>query len=400
VISVEAKWIDKVAAVAKSSHPEVMPMNSIRCLAVFPSRCLVPAAVALCLLSVDTIDAQPSEIRLSAPIVATEPTFISATSVVRLNNGDMIVADVGSTELLLVHGRSGAIRQIGRVGAGPGEYRKPQFVLPYRGGFLLLDPGLRRVSEFNSSAMFVRSVTYPAGQAASSLAMARSIDRSGTLYFVAPVLGAPSNTLPPFSWKYPDGTVSPADVGATLQGPRWTTVPMDQPTGGAGAANSRPPISQTFRVPFTQWDTFVGLKGGVRLIALGESRLVKWVDARGRTLDSLKIAGSPTPVPPAEREKIRPVSLQAHAGSHYPPFDGELATVSRLDRVWLRSLPNSAPAEATWLGFSRGQSTPTRLRLPARAHLLTVDEPYYITVRRTDSDLEVLEVRKDLQYRL
>jgi len=260
-------------------------------------------------------------------------------------------------------------------------------VIPRGSGALVIDPELRRVSEYNASAQFVRSSPFPAGRGASSLDMARSIDDSGTFVFVAPALGAASRELPPFGWQYPAGELHALRLDGTLRGPKWSTVALDAPAGGRSTA----PVAVSYRVPYTAWDALLILRDGTRVVAHCDSRAVLWLGNDGRVLEKQAFPGEPILIPDSVRKAVRPMQLQAHLDERFPPFDGEIAVRSSRDRVWLRAMP-ATNGRSVWYGFARGERKPQRVDLPQGALILAVFEPYLIVARRTASELQHIEV--------
>lgn len=356
--------------------PPYHRFNSVVTLGLIASQFFLPSLVG----------GQPVDIRLGKPTLVTEAQFTVVTSAVRLPSGAILVADAsGAKEFSFIDGVTGKISVIGREGSGPGEYWTPQFVLPFKTGALLVDPPLRRISEFDARAKFVKSTPFPVALAGSSIPMTRSVDLAGTFYFVAPALGGAALRInPTYSWRYPDGVVQAIRVLGTLRGPKFSTgAPQKPGTRAAGIS--------MFRVPYSDWDAFAGLSDGTLFVARSESRTVEWLDSAGQKLQSMPFPGVRTAVPDSVKNSVRPVFLQDAMDEYYAPFDGELSVRSSADRVWLRAIPINGDS-ATWYGFRRSEKQPMRMTLHRSAQLIGAFEPYLIVARRTESEFQRIEV--------
>jgi hypothetical protein len=345
---------------------------------------LALAKAALILALPFAVEAQPTLIRLSKPVFVSSGEFTSVTSAVRLGSGNIAIADAADRSLWLVDGVSGKAQAIGRVGDGPAEYRNPQFVLPFKAGFLLVDGWLQRVSEYDANASFVRSTPFPRGLVGSSIDMTRSIDAAGNLYFVAPALGAQPRLLPAYSWRYPDGEVKAIDFVGALRGPKFASVASDAKEGGRAPGVVR-------RVPYSEWDAFLGLSDGTVFVARSETRTVEWFDRGGRKMRTAAFPGMAVSIPDSVKRAVRPVGLQQALDVVYPPFDGELSVRSVADRVWLRAIPDVRDS-SEWYGFGKTGAPSQLLRLPRSMRIIAVAEPYMIVVRRDESELKRLEL--------
>jgi hypothetical protein len=329
---------------------------------------------------------QPRAIRLSSPLVSSPAAYTDLSSAVRLSDGSIMIADPGGRELAMLDGKTGKSRRVGREGSGPGEYRDPHMLLPYKGGALLFDAGLRRVSTYNANGEFAGSVPYPPRQAASSVEMTSSMDTAGFVYFNSPFIHAATRELAIFTWQFPTGRIEEVTYVPKLQGPKFAAA--SKPSIGVGA-----PMSPVLRVPYSDWDAFIGLSDGTRCIGRSSQRSVEWWTREGRLISAQAFPYPRMEIPDSIRARVRPVQLQDQLEKYYPAFDAELAVRSAQDRVWYRAVPASTDS-AVWFGFLRSEKQPQQLVLPRGSWIIGVFEPFFIIASRTDSDMQRVEVRR------
>jgi hypothetical protein len=111
-------------------------------------------------------EAQPSRQGLPSVSAATwvSPNpFDMIASVLELQDGRVLVADLQTpaVQLLGLDGRYA--RSIGQKGAGPGEFTEPRSVLTHRGdASLIIDRGLRRMLVLAPALAVARTALLPA----------------------------------------------------------------------------------------------------------------------------------------------------------------------------------------------------------------------------------------------
>ena len=325
------------------------------------------------LLPATALAGAQTRVALSEPITVSEPRFSAVTGAVRFPNGSIVVGDPVEREVVLVE-KNGRARVLGRTGSGPGEYRQPQRLLPFRSSSaLMIDPALNRVTTIDSTGRFVSAVGFPDGLGAFALPGVRSVDYSGRMVFGVPMIGSRPGEVPVFLWKWPDGSLQPVD---TIKGAKLAD-------GGAGMVRI---------VPFSHADEVALLTDGTRVTLRASTRTIEWIGPNGG-VTRRPLPGEETDIPSTVRERIRPVELQREVGRTYPPFDASTILVSSANRVWFRSLPARGDSTA-WYGFSATEKQPYVLMLDRTSLLITVQEPYAILIRTMNDDTERIEVRR------
>jgi hypothetical protein len=87
------------------------------------------------------------------------PLF-QVTDAMRLGDGRIVVASAGTRQVRIYGADGRLLREMGRAGEGPGEFRAPFWLDRLRGDSIAAwDPALRRLSIFTPSGDFVRAVT-------------------------------------------------------------------------------------------------------------------------------------------------------------------------------------------------------------------------------------------------
>lgn len=88
-----------------------------------------------------------------------DQTLDQVTAAMKLANGEIVVANGGSLELLVYDGNGRLLRRVGRRGGGPGEFMSLEWLSRYRGDSILaVDVSNQRVSYFDASGEFGRSI--------------------------------------------------------------------------------------------------------------------------------------------------------------------------------------------------------------------------------------------------
>ncbi len=182
---------------------------------------------------------QPPEITtLSQPQAEFAEPFSSLVGLRELSDGRVIVADRLEKAVRALDFRSGTVRDIGRVGSGPGEFQMPGALLPLPGdSTLLVDFGNMRLTVITPSGRMSESTSMLG--TTGELRNPSFADGSGRLYFTATGGLRPGSEGPPDSvaivvWQR---AADRTDTLAVLPAPQ-ATVSM-RSSGGGGALQFR-----------------------------------------------------------------------------------------------------------------------------------------------------------------
>ena len=156
----DARAVSLVDPVEIHSRLFLMPINY--------SRALFTAVTSLACVSHSSLHAQGTGVRQRAaswsaasviPLANNgEPLDVAGLGGIRIaKNGALVFADVKPVTLNVRESRDGFVRQIGRAGAGPGEYKAAPNFVGYRGDSIVAyDASLKRWSLLSPNGAFVR----------------------------------------------------------------------------------------------------------------------------------------------------------------------------------------------------------------------------------------------------
>lgn len=195
--------------------------------------------------------------------------FGGIRSVLLAKGGSLYVADPSYRAVSVFDSTGRFLRQLGREGAGPAEYRSPYSLAWLGESLAVLDPGNSRIGLYDPSGMWARS------------------------WMVQPITGGQLIRLyrtPPTFWSY---GLRPA--GARTEGLfiRYTpagpadSLPLIRPSAGlaAGRRCDRPDQGITFfPAPFGPALLQVPTPGGLRALALNTDYRIAFVSPRGDTV--------------------------------------------------------------------------------------------------------------------
>jgi hypothetical protein len=128
-------------------------------------------------LIVSSLSAQPPVHKLTQPVATPKEAFSSIIGVTELSGQRVLVADDREGRLTILDLAKGSSRNIGRTGAGPGEYRGIGSILPRRsGGAYLVDFANRRLLPIRDDGTFEQTISFPTS------IMMKGIDDSGRVF--------------------------------------------------------------------------------------------------------------------------------------------------------------------------------------------------------------------------
>jgi len=164
-------------------------------------------------------------VRLGRPDAVLPREFSQIRGVRELRDGRVLVTDWVDEVLLVADFGRGSVRQIGRKGSGPQEYRLPASLLPLPGdSTLLVDQGNERLAVVAPDLSIVRSFSSHRPGLAHAV-VPRGVDNAGRFYFEIP------------NWSRPDANPNDSVVVA-----RWDPRSgREEPVGRVRAETFRKP---------------------------------------------------------------------------------------------------------------------------------------------------------------
>jgi hypothetical protein len=334
-------------------------------------------------------------------------SFSLINGVRELADGRVIVSDWIEERVSLLDFAAGSRQEIGRVGGGPGEFRLPGRLLPFRGdSTVLVDLGNTRLAVIGADGAIHRTIRITRPGASNPSA----VDGGGGVYYVQP------------GWAMgdPPGSRDPRPLV------RWTPetdeveeiarVDTARPRSDAGEPRMTPGIPFVMFAARDGWAA--GLDGSVAIVRWNPFR-VEWrrggVTTMGPILEHVE-----TPVTPSDREAFvrrfiesSPISGRGEDGGLgqspsatdqeirelidtnefsevHAPFDPAAITLDPRGRLWItRTPPTRSPCIVDVVGPAG-----TRIgsvALPQGRTLVSVGRRYLYAVSRDEFDLETLE---------
>jgi len=358
---------------------------------------LIVAAVCLTLLPMVRGDGQnaasaraPSRVQLTGPIFETAAEFTSISSAVRFANGNVLVVDAAEQKVMLVDGKTGNLRPVGRRGGGPGEYQQPLRTLRYLNDqAVVLDPALQRLLLFDANGR-ARGSFPMAVESPVSINSARLIDDDGAMYFSTRDHHAAGRSEAMSKWRFPSGVAERVTLPRPPLGPVTVAASIPQALRAEFAGSDAKVTSVQRFVPYSCQDVF-SIASGQRVIARCDEGKLEWLDEQGRVARTVGYPVRRTPIPDSLRKQTVHPEVRAALPTYFPAFDGSQPVQSVRGRLWLRR-PPAIRGQSTWFGFAARDSSPLELQLPRGAQLVAVDEPFAVVVITDADDLQRLAV--------
>ncbi len=378
---------------------------------------LVPAVA---LVSVAPVGAQIPK-SLGAPTAVLSYDFSHIAGIRELPNGNVLVSDDRDRVVVLADFTAGTGKQVGREGAGPGEYARPGVLLAVAGGrTLLLDPGNARFLAFDPAGATAGTVS-PAARGRSPqgghmLALAASWDARGTddvgrVYFEqlpGPLRPGESRSVPIVSWEPATGALDTVAT-YTLSDTMLTLVPQVRGREAAIRPRAWPARPQwavapdggiALAQPFPYHLSW--LRGSRRtdgssvsytpLRVTPQDRAAFLEEVRGARASS-RPSGGGTPSPAGGRPPLHKTEGEPLFPDAKPPFSGRDAIRVGPDGVaWVtrtRSIADSL-SRVDLFDPQTGNHI-SQLVLPSHTRIVGFGERNLYLARRDSDDLERLE---------
>ncbi len=324
--------------------------------------------------------AVPAKLSLERPDWVSSDAFSSLTSVRILSNGMVLAADTKDVEVHLLDANGKKVRQIGRSGAGPGEYTRPLVVALPGDSTLLLDVGARRYIVIDPRGQITKTegVTPALGAGADAIAAA---DSKGRLLFghkVASVSSGVGATSPIGRWAR---GADHFDTVTMFQGENPKIVPLK-------VKNS--PIKDLAvqsRQVFAAVNDWVAAPSGRIAIIHAVPYRVDWVELNGKITQGTEVAVTRVPVTEIDRKTYEPDGppYRRTYAAMKSPFMAEDAVADNQDNLWVPRNEAAGFKSRRWDVFAANGKLRGTVMIPSGRKLMAVTARHAY-IRYTDSD--------------
>jgi hypothetical protein len=345
------------------------------------------------------------------PLRTGDVEFASIAGARELRDRRVLVSDAGGPAIYVIDPRTGAVRKLGREGAGPNEYRRPGGIYPNtNGGSFVLDRGQARVLAVDAQGTLTgtRSIEVRGFSSAADDVDPRRIDGALHTYYSnslgslrARPGGGGADSLPILRF---DPRRQRSDTVGLLGRTTPTVISSEN-----GVTRTRTPIFS----PADGWG--VASDGSVAIVRATPYR-VEWIAPDGGRTTGTTIAYMPVAVTAADREAREGPQQSAAIGSRTaggrttsistagveavyadvkPAFDPEDIIVAPDGKVWVGRHEPARATHAVYDVFDRSGARVDRIALPPRARVVGFG-PTAVYAAELDAD-DIPHLRK---YRL
>lgn len=324
----------------------------------------------------------------------------------RLSDGTIVVANRGTHQLKLYDSTGRFVRNVGRQGAGPGEFEQLNWMWRLPGDTIVTyDFSGRRLSRFMPNGEFVGSLTlggsstsdflFPVGM----LDDGRMIARRGAVFTAGESPSGRSRDSLLVLLAGADGIIQ--DTLGRFPG---TESSVQQ----SGSGNNR--MMMVTSVPFAR-STYLAVHRDAVVVATNDTYEIRLFDSTGQLRRVVRRRGEPVPVTPADIDAYREQQLENAAGpnsqfrtlierqladAEYPQTMPAYTSVlpDAAGRLWVRESTHLGEPPR-WAVYDRDGALMAELTVPERFRPMDIGEDYVLGLMRDELDLE-----RVLLYRL
>ncbi len=355
---------------------------------------------------------QPREVSLGTPTAAFKGEFSLIRGVREQADGSVLVADPIDAVLRRLDKGFTRADTIGRIGAGPDEYKQPEGIWPLPAdSSLLVDLGNNRIAPMDARGRFGKTEPIvggsPSGPEGISVMLVGGVDAQGRMYYRA---GRPGDSIPLVRRTRGGQTVTLAMLKAA-----------ESKTTESGGPNNR--SQQTVPVPMSPQDGWAVARDGTIFLVRSSDYHVEVLRPNGQRMRGAPVAYTPVRIDAAEKKawadrnrreggigiqvqnrngqvsmgigRIRPQGEDATPPdlpwpSVKPAFDPNGIVADSKGRVWVRR-EQRHDQPAVYDVFDGTGNRVGTVRFPAGRRLLSAGEGTLYVTRTDEDDLQYLE---------
>ncbi len=284
----------------------------------FLSRTFRPRSHAVLLLGLALVapaDSSGQRYSLTDPNAVFPEGLSSVAGLRELSDGRVIVSDRLGQAVIIIDFDATTADTIGRTGGGPGEYRVPGRLFPWRGdSTIMIDLGNTRFTMIGPDGGLGSSTPLMTQDGdMMRFVMPAGTDRHGNIYFQARSLGLqePGTTGPPDSALIARWNLD-SDAIDTVVAVKTAATRMR--TGGGNVAVTS--------IPFSPQDDWAAAWDGRVAVARAADFHVEWYGLDGAVVRGPRIAYDPVKVTQADKDAWLEARANPQAGAVFIAIDG------------------------------------------------------------------------------
>ncbi len=338
------------------------------------ARAILAAALTL---GASHLDAQGRfAMSFARPTWTSSQPFTDPVSVRELPDGRVLLSDVDEPALFLISAGGRTRTQLGRSGAGPGEYTAPTLLLGLQGdSTLLLDRDARRFLVIDPHGALVSTTPFPPALT-NAVPWLRASDRAGRLYFQATAFGR-----------------GPGESVSIL---RWNRATDRIDSIGSFAAASPEPVTRTMNghtvttrsvMPYAAVEDWAIGSAGDLAVVQPAPYSVEWRQSDGSRHRGSVVRTPSIAVTDADRRRVEskgPPFARTYPRTK-PSFVAGLSVIDHLDRLWVLRYGVSGQAQREYDVFDHNGNALGVVSMTSDRRLVGTSA-HFAYVFRTDSD--------------
>lgn len=324
----------------------------------------------------------------------------------RLSDGTIVVANRGTHQLKLYDSTGRFVRNVGRQGAGPGEFEQLNWMWRLPGDTIVTyDFSGRRLSRFMPNGEFVGSLTLGGSSTSDFLFPVGMLDDGRMIARRGAVFAAGES---PSGRSRDSLLVLLAGADGIIQDTLGRFPGTESSVQQSGSGNNR--MMMVTSVPFAR-STYLAVHRDAVVVATNDTYEIRLFDSTGQLRRVVRRRGEPVPVTPADIDAYREQQLENAAGpnsqfrtlierqladAEYPQTMPAYTSVlpDAAGRLWVRESTHLGEPPR-WAVYDRDGALMAELTVPERFRPMDIGEDYVLGLMRDELDLE-----RVLLYRL
>lgn len=329
-----------------------------------------------------------------------EDALFRVTAATRLPDGRIAVANAGTQQVKLFAADGRHLANLGRRGAGPGEFQVPFWVGTHADSILLWDAALERLTVFDPRGTLARSTQFPA--VGGSFPSVVGVFSDGSLLLASSADPATAARHEGTAWRGDTHLVRISPAGQILD--TLATVPSQD----RYSYRSRDGMGQTVEdLPFGR-RTVMAVRDDAVVLGTGEAYSIREVGTAGKQRELVRREWTPRPVSSGDIQdywakmvtiggRSRPDEAEAQRSkipypATLPPYDA--LVIDARGALWIKDAqpPEGWDDPDLWRVYSADGAPLATVELPARVRPQAIGDDWILGTALDDADRETVRL--------